>query len=239
MGNMNSMGGSEFDNLPISACPYAYEVMRTAAGQPDRRFISQGGATLVLREHIFSWSGDDCSISDVSGNGWFKIKGKVMSLHGKSTMMDIYGMEIAGFEKKMFSLHGTSHITVNINGVPHVVATIKAESSFQLRANSDVYIHQVPNPNIDAVSCDGMQPAIQIRGDIISKKYDFMVPVQGGLVKIAQVVRSWQGFAWVPDSYYLQIGPGCDVAFITLLAFALDEMWSDNKQNNHHHHGGF
>jgi hypothetical protein len=45
--------------------------------------------------------------------------------------------------------------------------------------------------------------------------------------KIAQVVRSFKTFA-PNDSYFIEIGPNVDVAFICICAYAVDELFSNN-----------
>ena len=68
-----------------------------------------------------------------------------------------------------------------------------------------------------------------VEGDIISKHYDFMM---GNLninpFKIAQVVRSFQGWA-ENDTYFLNIGPNVDVAFICICTYAIDELFNDRQ----------
>ena len=67
-----------------------------------------------------------------------------------------------------------------------------------------------------------------MEGDIISRRYDFMMgDIQTSPFKIAQVVRRWRTWS-ENDSYFIEIGPNVDVAFICMSACALDELFSDN-----------
>ena len=52
---------------------------------------------LKLREKLFSFSGDDCTIKDLNGKDWFKIEGEAMSISSKRFMTDTSGKEIAGY----------------------------------------------------------------------------------------------------------------------------------------------
>merc|ERR1719291_1664415 len=146
----------------------------------------------------------------------------------KRTMEDAEGNEICGFQLKLLTMHGTSHITIkDQSGATLVVATIKQQSNFFMDASADVYLHNPPM-HIDNVTTKGLPVAIHVEGDIISRKYDFMMGnLNTNPFKIAQVVRSYKAFA-PNDSYFLEIGPNVDVAFICICAYAVDELFSNN-----------
>jgi len=135
---------------------------------------------------------------------------------------------VAGYQKKLLSMHATAYITVHGGDRPLVVATIKKSSAFQLDSSADIYIHDPPL-NFDDVTTDGMVPTIYVKGDVLSKRYNFMM---GDLTmnpyKIAQVVRKFQ-MVMENNTYFLNIGTNVDVAFITMCAFAIDELFSDQR----------
>lgn len=67
-----------------------------------------------------------------------------------------------------------------------------------------------------------------IAGDIISKKYDFMMgDIENNPYKIAQVVKKFKMIA-ENNTYFLNVGPKVDIAFIVMCAFAIDELFSDS-----------
>ena len=94
-------------------------------------------------------------------------------------------------------------------------------------ATADIYFHNPPM-SIDEVTCSGKPVAIYVEGDIIAKKYDFMM---GNIIsnpyKIAQVVRKFEAF-FENNSYFINIGPNVDVAFICMCAYAIDELFNDD-----------
>merc|ERR1712029_749115 len=110
--------GSRFDALPVTGHSTGLGIL-AVNGQHCMRPET---TVLKLREKLFSFSGDDCSIKDINGTKWFQIQGSAMSMRGKQTMEDIYGQEICGYQKKLMSMHATAHITVN-NGTM-AIATI-------------------------------------------------------------------------------------------------------------------
>ena len=163
---------------------------------------------------------------DINGTKWFQIEGSAMSLRGKRTMQDANGQDICGYEKKLLSMHATAYITINDGTM--VVATIKRKSNFSLVATADVYLHNPPM-SIDDVTTSGVPVAMTIEGDIRAKKYDFMMgDLNTNPYKIAQVVRKFQAF-FENNTYFLEIGPNVDTAFICICAYAVDELFKDNN----------
>eukprot|EP00090_Calanus_glacialis_P030168 TRINITY_DN4858_c0_g1_i1.p1 TRINITY_DN4858_c0_g1~~TRINITY_DN4858_c0_g1_i1.p1 ORF type:complete len:118 (+),score=20.94 TRINITY_DN4858_c0_g1_i1:7-360(+) len=108
-----------------------------------------------------------------------------------------------------------------------VYATIKKQSLMQLESSADIFIHDPPL-FLDDVSTEGLSSDIHVEGDIISKKYDFMMgDLEHNPYKIAQVIRKFQMVA-ENNSYFLNVGTKVDVAFICMCAFAIDELFSDD-----------
>merc|ERR1719341_1135220 len=148
-------------------------------------------------------------------------------------MTDADGKQVAGYQKKLLSMKGTAFITVDVEGGdrPMVVATIKEESAFQLDSSAHIFIHNPPL-NFDDVTTDGLVPTIYVKGDITSKRYNFMMgDLKTSPYKIAEVVRTFK-MMMEDNSYFLHVGTNVDVAFITMCAFAIDELFSDDKLNS-------
>jgi len=141
-------------------------------------------------------------------------------------MTDGDGQLVAGYQKKLLSMHATAYITLQGGERPMVVATIKKHSAFQLDSSADIYIHDPPL-NFDDVTTNGLLPTIFVKGDILSKRYNFMMgDLMTNPYKVAQVVRKFQMMT-ENSSYFLHMGTNVDVAFVTICAFAIDELFSD------------
>ena len=83
--------------------------------------------------------------------------------------------------------------------------------------------------SIDDVTTSGLPVAMTIEGDIRAKKYDFMMgDLNTQPYKIAQVVRQFQAF-FENNTYFLEIGPNVDIAFVCICAYAVDELFKDNN----------
>ena len=147
-------------------------------------------------------------------------------MSGQRTMEDMDGHEICGYRKKMLSMHATAYITIKEQDKLMVVATVKKQSNFQLESSADVYIHDPPM-SYDDVTTSGLPVSIHVEGDIVSKKYDFMMGnLNTNPYKIAQVVRKFK-MIQENNSYFIEIGPNVDSAFICICAYAVDELFSE------------
>ena len=89
-----------------------------------------------------------------------------------------------------------------------------------------------PPISIDHITTNGLPVAIHVEGDILAKKYDFMMgDLNTNPYKIAQVVRKYTGAEIVfgQNTYFLEVGPNVDVAFICMCAYAIDELFKDDN----------
>ena len=90
-----------------------------------------------------------------------------------------------------------------------------------------VYLHNPPVSIDNVTSTEGLPISIHVKGDIISKKYDFMMgDLDNNPYKIAQVVRQFQAF-FERQTYFLEIGPNVDIAFMCICAYAIDELFTE------------
>lgn len=65
--------------------------------------------TLQMKEKVFSLSGDDFTITTVSGEKICKCKGKVMSISDSKKFTDIRGNELFTLKNKHFAIHKSFH----------------------------------------------------------------------------------------------------------------------------------
>merc|ERR1712025_1006316 len=182
--------GSKFDELPVLGHPSGLRILPSYES-----YLRENHTVLKLREKIFSWSGDDCSVKDMEDRKWFKIEGSALSMTNKRTMTDPEGRVIAGYRKKLLSLHATAYITLEVNGETMVFATIRRK--MQLTPGAKIFIHNPP-VKLDDVTTEGLTADIHVAGD-----------------KIAQVVRKIK-MLMANDTYFLNIGPRVDIAFIVM-----------------------
>jgi len=71
------------------------------------QFVAQQPETLVLKERVFSFSGDSFGIKTVNGRVVFQVKGEVMSISGRKHFMDENGQQLFDIRKQMIAFHAT------------------------------------------------------------------------------------------------------------------------------------
>ena len=138
----------------------------------------------------------------------------------------------------MISMYQTAYITFEDDGQTLVGATIQLHSHFSFKSSADIYIHNPPM-SIDDVTTSGQNVSINVKGDFMAKAYDFMMyPDTDQPYKIAEVKRESELlrnmlFSAVglntadKNTYFIEIQPNIDIAFICLCAYALDEMFAE------------
>ena len=64
----------------------------------------------VLKQKLFSWSGDDFAIKNHTGADAFKIKGNALSLRDKMHLTDAEGKKMAVLQRKMLAVRLTYYM---------------------------------------------------------------------------------------------------------------------------------
>jgi hypothetical protein len=71
------------------------------------QFFAAGLETLVLKEKVLSWTGDDFHIKLANGTPILRVGGKVMSISGRKKVYDMQGNHLFDIVKEHFHLHTT------------------------------------------------------------------------------------------------------------------------------------
>jgi len=223
---MGDCFSSEYDNIPVDGLQQPLALIQG----PDGYIYDPAVAhTFMMRDKMFSWSGNDASVKDMHGNKWFQIDSRVFSMHDKCTLIDARGNELAGYRKRLMATRRTAHITIERNGQTLAVATIRQQSHFQNQhnADADIYIYPTPQDVEGSVSYSGMTPSITVDGSTLrrTKKYNFMC----GRTKIAHARRKNTHMTSSRDTYFLKVGFNVDIAFLTMCTLAMDELFVAKK----------
>jgi len=200
-----------------------------------KNFTLNHGTTMVLRDDWFSWSAKDQSVFDVMGKKWFDIDCTAFSTTD-SCDMKLDGQTIASYLEKFWTTHDTRYITIPKNGKVHVVATVMKAAYMQWDNNAHVYLHE-PTVSYDDVSSNGLgDPYIEVleydgfKGwDDSRYNYVTKDPDTNKRIKIAESSRSWRD-SYVQDTYYLTVGRNVDLAFMTLVQYAVKDMFDDGDK---------
>merc|ERR1719262_2083969 len=97
---------------------------------------------LVMKEKIFSFSGDDFSINDAqTQQPMFRIKGKAFSFRDKKKIVDLQGRTIGQIKEKHLTAHKRMYI-MDTNEKIRVV--VRKAAHFQLSARAEAWILNTP-----------------------------------------------------------------------------------------------
>jgi len=178
----------------------------------EARFLSQQPVTLVLKEHVLSFSGDDFSIKDTNGLTYFNCKGKYMTLHDRKYLYDIYGNPIITI-KENISLRFKQ--TLNDPKSDHKIASIKKTSILSFRSLTVKFFNKATNK----------KEILTVKGDLMSLSCGIYYGDSTHAPMIARVVKKLDAKTIFTnkDSYSLEIAPNVDMALIVALAIIFDE----------------
>ncbi|KAL1413736.1 hypothetical protein Q8F55_001518 [Vanrija albida] len=178
-------------------------------------FVAQQPTTLVLKEKVLSWSGDDFGVKDQHGNVIVRVGGKVMSLRQRKVITDASGQtlfvlkdKIITFLKKMigedadgkqlFEVHHKLGIKTKVEVMFNNYST---KAPMKLTLKGDMW-----GGNADIIAEDG-QVVAQIHRDLWNKK-EFFADKQ---------------------TYYVWVPPGVDLALISAVCIAFDEITNERN----------
>ncbi|KAL6068404.1 hypothetical protein QOT17_008214 [Balamuthia mandrillaris] len=169
--------------------------------------------TVILKEKIWSLSGDSFKILDTNQREVLQIKGKVFSFRQQKVLCDSNGHELGLILKKLLTFKPQEDIYTPDRSKK--IASVSRKSLFQLKSNAVVQ-----------VLTTGEQ--INISGSFLARNFTFQLGDQ----TIAHVHRSLfnsRNLLAGKDSYLLTVAPNVDLAFMVLVTVCLDEIFNDKN----------
>lgn len=177
------------------------------------QFIAVAPTSLYLKEKKISFTGDDAKIKDADGNTVFRVSSMLLTLSQRRQISDSRGRVLGQLRKKrMPTLQPTVYI-----------GTLEDEKKVKIKAVG------ILNPfNCNAKIYIGGRTVGRISGNWRAKKFSV---VMGGS-EVATVSRKTTAASLFlgADSYCLNIQPGVDKVFLSLVVIALDELYHDKDE---------
>ncbi|CAK1355531.1 uncharacterized protein RHO25_000789 [Cercospora beticola] len=164
--------------------------------------------TLVLREKVFSLSGDTFTVQTAEGVNVLQVKGKVASLHSKKTFTDMSGAEIFVLAEKKLKLFKTFH------------AESPAGHNFDVEGHFSIGSSKSTVKFVNAA--DKAPIELQVKGDWFDRKASITL----GDRVVAQISRSFANAREIfgnKQTYFVTVAPGVDLSLIAALCVAIDE----------------
>ncbi|MCJ1355037.1 MAG: hypothetical protein MMC33_005028 [Icmadophila ericetorum] len=208
--------------LPLQGLPAAIGL--------NQRYIAQQSTTLIIKEKLFSWGGD-YTVTDVNNNAWFKVNGKVLSLHQKKAITDLQGQEIFTVNTRLVALFKSFFLTSPQGGeIMQVTGNFSSKfpegppSPPPTTYNSTHVLTTLqtvgtPKSTIQFTNVtDGQPVKIVIKGNF----FDTEAYIRVNDLTIARINRKFVNIIG-PQKYTVTVAPGADVAMVMAICICLDE----------------
>ncbi|RSH77415.1 uncharacterized protein EHS24_003381 [Apiotrichum porosum] len=171
--------------------------------------------TLVLREKVLSWTGDDFGVKDTNGNVVVSCNAKMFSIRNKKTITDPNGQFLFGIQKKILRLLST-FVAVDAND--NEIFRVKNKIAFGSKMHA-TFVN----------ASTGQPTTISLRGDIIGRSADLILDNGQVVAQIKRDILNATNFFTGQDTYYVVVAPGVDLSLITAICICFDEV-----ENDHH-----
>ncbi|KAB2573633.1 hypothetical protein DBV05_g7685 [Lasiodiplodia theobromae] len=161
------------------------------------RFIAQSSETLVLKEKIFSLSGDSFDIKSAgSNNTAFKVKGEALSLSGRKHLLDANGDSVFDIRKEHFTLHKT----------------------FYGQDESGNHLFEVRK------KLQRQEEELIMEGDFFDSRAEISTKEGQVVALIDRKYFNAREFIGGQQTYGVTVAPNVDMAVITAMCICLDEL---------------
>ncbi|EIW71327.1 hypothetical protein TREMEDRAFT_28128 [Tremella mesenterica DSM 1558] len=171
--------------------------------------------TLVLREKIFSFTGDDFAIKDIHGQPVIKCKGKFLSLRDRKIISDLNGNVLFQIRDKAWTIH-----TIYIGEDPQGEEIFRVRKRFSFGTMMETtFLDSTTNTQI----------TLTMQGDMWGGSADIML----GPTVIAQINRSLFNMRQIfgdQQTYYVSVAPGVDLTLIAAMCICFDETKNDRRR---------
>lgn len=142
---------------------------------PSPHLYSPEQSTLIMKEKVFSLSGDDFTVRTVSGLDVCRCKGHVMSVRDSKKFTDVNGNELFTLKNKMLSIHKSFKGDAP-NGSAH---DFEVKGHFALMGSkSSVHFKN---------AADGQEVELEVKGDW----FDRSAEITYGGRPVAAIARSF------------------------------------------------
>jgi uncharacterized protein YxjI len=189
----------------------------------DSKYVFEEPTELLLKEGLLSFSGDDFTIKDSSGNSYFKCEGKLLSIRDKKFVTDMEGKPLFCIANKVLFLKGRLKIYEG-NDTKKVLASIAPQTSIKSRKHIVTYYNPVTE-----------------KEETLDMKFDFFNHSCGifygkekeGAPMICKIIKKIDAKRILTnkENYYIEIAPGVDIALMSALAICFDEIKNDDSDH--------
>ena len=162
-----------------------------------------------------SWSGDSAVIKDQNGKKVYEIDAKTFTMSERRHLLDKDGNIVGQLRKKKSpGLHEAYYIGTEDDDTK---CKVKLSGTFNpLSSNAKIYV--------------GDEEVGKCSGNWRAKK--FSIELNGKEVATVGRKRTLPSMFTDADRYCINVEPGVDLVFISLIALALDELYHEPEENS-------
>ena len=186
----------------------------------DNRFAFPQQTALLLRERVYSWTGDDFDICDLYGRPYFKCGGRLISFRQTKVILDVYGIPIYNIKHEIFSLRGRFKLYQGNTGAREI-ASIDPISTFGSLYSISFYNLATGRNDYLELACDLMGSRCGI----------FHGSAKQGAPMICRINKQYdaKNFYFDKQNYVVEIAPNVDAALMIGLGIIFDELKNENS----------
>lgn len=174
--------------------------------------------TLIMKEKVWSLSGDTFHIVDENNVEVVRCQGTTFSLSDRKEFQDSAGRPLFSLRNKLIAIHKTFYAEA-----PDGKILFEVKSKFSIGKAKMVVTFQnlaSNNANIE----------LYIRGDWIDKSATITVGDGGAVIaQISRKIFNAREILGGQQTYYCTVAPGVDVAMVAALCVCLDEKENEKK----------
>jgi len=170
--------------------------------------------TLVMREKIMSFTGNDYHVKSTEGASVLRVRGTAMSISDRTEVLDNQGQHLFTVRRQLFSFLNNFYAE-DPNG--NKFLTVDGEFSFGRNKASIKFVN----------SSDQQQVQLKMKGDWLDRTTEIKL----GNTVVARIDREmrtgWQILGG-PQTYFVTVAPNVDLALMVALCICLDERLHQN-----------
>ncbi|WVW80493.1 hypothetical protein I302_102477 [Kwoniella bestiolae CBS 10118] len=179
-------------------------------------FFAKQPTTLVLKEKVFSWSGDDFSVKDTNGFTVVKCHGQAISFRDRKVINDPNGNFLFGLRNKLLTIHKTF---IGETQDERELFRIRKRMSFGSKMEATF-----TNPST------GQPITLLLKGDFWGGSADISIENGPVVAQISRQVFNMREVFTDQQTYFVTVAPGVDLALIAAICICFDE--AKNENNN-------
>lgn len=181
----------------------------------------------VIKEKLFSWSGDDFKVKDANGNVLCYVKGKVFTMRDRAVILDANKQPIAILQRKLLKLVETYRIDAFEPTYPGQSSDLKHEGQplYTFATISREFASIPPKFTVNKAVAEKqtslicyikLKIALKLTMRVVKSKVDDSPLAFVDQTSVFQLENN--------NSFVLRAAAGTDHLFLVLMAIAVDQM---------------